>query len=160
MAAELDDLFASPEDCGLSRSSVCSRTRTGSENRTTTSQQPTLLPSPCDRVAAKRGLFLGSVARNAVAFRNPVPAHSDALRSGSLYATRRGRSYPPKARPKGASSRRLARGRSYQAASTHPARRDNLLQFFGPVHDEVQLAAVRAAPNHDEAAVGRDVVVR
>jgi hypothetical protein len=47
MAAELDDLFASPEDCGLSRS---------------------ILPSPCDRVAAKRGLFLGSVARNADLF--------------------------------------------------------------------------------------------
>jgi hypothetical protein len=72
MAAELDDLFASPEDGGLSRSSVCSRTRTGSENRTTTSHQPTLLPSPCDRVAAKRGLFLGSVARNgAVAMQPP-----------------------------------------------------------------------------------------
>jgi hypothetical protein len=68
MAAELDDLFASPEDCGLSRSSLCSRTRTGSENRTTTWQQPTLLPSPCDRVAAKRGLFLGHAIREFVAW--------------------------------------------------------------------------------------------
>jgi hypothetical protein len=65
MTTELDDLFASPGDRGLSRSSVCSRTRMGSENRTTTSQQPTLLSGPCDRVAAKGGLFLGSVARNA-----------------------------------------------------------------------------------------------
>src|SRR5207302_227335 len=110
MAAELDDLFASPEDCGLSRteshpltaaaqiqnlghrplefyrkvgsrSSVCSRTRTGSENRTTTSQQPTLPPSPCDRVAAKRSSFLRSVPRNADRTSNPLEAHS-AMTSG------------------------------------------------------------------------------
>ena len=56
--------------------------------------------------------------------------------------------------------RRLANQRSRSIHFSITSRRETLAQLVGPVKDNAQLAAVHTAPNHDEPAVGRDVVVR